>query len=227
MSLKHKTAQEIFDLLKQEDITSNYGSMYLDYLGIKVEINDKSPVGYIMQSWLGKWLESQGIDYNEPSNSQEFPDFFLDDNNKESLLEFKSFDYDANPNFDVANFEAYCRSLKTKAYRVDADYLIFGYTLEDSKLRIKHMWLKKIWEITCPMNDYPIRNQKKQGMIYNIRPAIWYSKGAKYKPFNSREKFINALNDTLLQYYKTSMQSAGWLDEVVQNYKHHTGKDLL
>lgn len=49
---------------------------------------------------------------------------------------------------DVANFEAYCRYLKTQAYRLDSDYLIFAYDLTNYEFKIKKLWLKKVWEIT-------------------------------------------------------------------------------
>ena len=85
----------------------------------------KSAIGDLFQKWFSKWLASKNIQYRTQPNTQEFPDFLLDkDSNTKGLLEIKTFDADRSANFDVANFEAYCPSLKNNAYRLDADYLI-------------------------------------------------------------------------------------------------------
>lgn len=188
-------------------------------MSITVDINDKSGIGYLFQEWFAKWMQDKGIYFRTPQNSQEFPDFFLSENSDtEKLLEIKVFDADAGPNFDVANFEAYCRSLKTKSYRIDADYIIFSYRLVGAKFQIVDFWIKKIWDITGPSGSYGVKTQVKQGMIYNIRPIIWFTLKGKFKAFGSKDKFLQALHNTLNIYQKTSPQSANWLKEVNKNY---------
>jgi len=117
-------------------------------------------------------------------------------------------------NFDIANFEAYCYSITTKAYRLDADYLVFAYTLIEGNFRIKDVWLKKIWEITGNSERYPVKCQTKKDVIYNIRPISWDSSRAKFKSFNSRLEFVKALHQTLMQYPKTQTLYKNWLDKV-------------
>ena len=187
----------------------------------------KSAIGDLFQEWLSKWLESKNIQYHTKLNTQEFPDFLLDKNsNTKGLLEIKTFDGDRSANFDVANFEAYCRSLKNNAYRLDADYLIFSYKLADFKFTIANIWLKKIWEITVPSEQYPVKCQVKQKTIYNIRPISWYSTRGEYKAFSTRKEFVTALYNTLIKYKKTQNDNQDWLKIVEQNYLDYTGERL-
>ncbi len=85
-------------------------------------------------------------------------------------MEVKSFDYDASPNFDIANFMTYRNSLLSHPYRLDSNYLIIGYSMKGFNIEIKDVWLKKVWEITGPMANYGLNLQVKYGEIVNIRP---------------------------------------------------------
>ena len=85
---------------------------------------------------------------------------------------------------------------------------------------------KKDWKITGNSKKYPVKCQVKKEVVYNIRPVFWYSSKAKFKPFNNRLRFIEALYQTLKQYSKTQMSSNDWLDTVCQNYLFHTGQRL-
>lgn len=218
---------KIYSLLIEQDVTKSTGNINFSFLDISVDIKEKSAIGDLFQEWFSEWLKTNNIEYRTSSNTQEFPDFLLDPvSNKKSLLEIKTFDFGRSANFDVANFEAYCRSLETKAYRLDADYLIFGYVLVNGKFKIENLWLKKIWEITGNSDKYPVKCQIKKDVIYNIRPITWYSKKARFKPFNSRLNFVEALYQTLIQYSKTQITSNNWLDTVKKNYLSHTGQRL-
>jgi type II restriction enzyme len=221
------TAKQMYEMLIDNQITESVGNIKFDFLNVSVSIQEKSAIGDLFQEWFARWLETNNIEYRTPNNTQEFPDFLLDStSNTQNLLEVKTFDYNRSANFDVANFEAYCRSIRTKAYRLDADYLIFAYLLENGQFKIKKLWRKKIWEITGNSEKYPIKCQIKQEAIYNIRPVSWYSSRAKFQPFNSRLEFVEALHQTLKQYSKTQMSSDDWLDAVSQNYLSYTGQRL-
>jgi type II restriction enzyme len=142
-------------------------------------------------------MKKENVEFEENTNSQTFPDFHLDtENKKKGLLEVKTFDWDRGPGFDLANFDSYCNSLLENAYRIDSDYLIFAYQMEGSQITIKNVWLKKIWELSCPSGTYPIKVQEKKQVIYNLRPATWYSERTTFKPFSSKEEFLSALNET-------------------------------
>jgi NgoBV restriction endonuclease len=220
-------ATNIYNLLIEEKITESLGKITFDFLNISINISEKSAIGDLFQEWFLQWLVKKNIYFRIQLNTQEFPDFLLNpQSNTEGLLEVKTFDITASANFDVANFESYCRSLKTQAYRLDADYLIFGYELINYRFKIKKVWLKKIWEITTSSRNYPIKSQIKQNVIYNIRPASWYSNQSTYKPFSNRKNFVNALYQTLLEYPKTRDLSKDWFNIVIDNYYQHT-KELL
>ena len=72
--------------------------------------------------------------------------------------------------------------------------------LNGSKLNIQNIWIKKIWEITCPSARYPLKTQVKKDVIYNIRPSNWHAKNPKFKSFTTKEEFINALFNTQQEY---------------------------
>jgi hypothetical protein len=217
------TAQEIFDLLKSENLQAQTGRIEVFFAGITLLVKDKSSVGNLLQEWFGLWLQSKNIFFRQKTNTQEFPDFLLDPaSNQESLLEIKVFDAGASPNFDIANFDAYTRSLRTHAYRLNADYLIFAYSLEDGVLKVTDFWLKKIWEISGTSSTRPIRVQEKQQKIVNLRPIKWFAKTKKATPpFRSKDTFLAALKDTLVQT-NSSAYAGQWFLEVNQNYEAHS-----
>lgn len=212
--MEQKTAKEIFTMLSNEDWEHISGKLLIEMMGISTVINDKSLIGYALQNWLGDYLKEHDIYFRPPENSQEFPDFYLSESNTENLLELKTFDADAGANFDIANFEAYCRCIETKQYRLNADYLIISYTLHDGVLKICNIWLKKIWEISCPSEAYPVKVQQKQGMIYNLRPASWDSSTTRYRVFSSKSEFVEALYKTRKAYHKTSDTADEWYRKV-------------
>jgi hypothetical protein len=129
--------------------------------------------------------------------------------------------------FDLANFESYCNSLLTNAYRLDSDYLIIGYTMDGSKITVKNIWLKKIWEISGGSSTYPIKVQEKKQVIYNLRPITWYSERNTFKAFENKEQFLKALNETRYQYTKTHHDNSHWLKKVLKNYKEYSGISLF
>jgi len=230
----HPIANQIYNLLIQDKITEQKGEITFDFLQMPIKINRKDGIGNLFEEWFSRWMKVKGIYFITRKNTQKFPDFLLDkDSEIKGLLEIKTFS--KNPAFDLGNFKAYCNSLTTEGYRLDADYLIFDYQLEKSKFQIKQIWLKKIWEVTGKSEDYPITHQKKGGkdqkpedkQIYTIRPSsksTWDSPKDQF--FQSRLDFVNALYNTLMQYYDTKNKSSDWLEKVKNNYLCHTGEEL-
>ena len=214
-------------LVNEYKIIGEKGKITFTLKDLTISIETKDIVGNLLQEWLKAWFVKEDIDFEENSNSQVFPDFYLDKNDKKlGLLEVKSFDWDRGPGFDLANFDSYCNSLLTSAYRLDSDYLIFAYQMNGDELSIKNVWLKKIWELACPSGTYPLKVQEKKSVIYNIRPSTWYSEKNKFKPFNSLEEFLAALNETRYQYPQTRHTNGHWLKNVLKNYEEHTGVKL-
>jgi hypothetical protein len=210
------TTEELHKKLIDSGIINTEGNIIFDYFNVKVEVHQKSAIGDLFQEWLGKWMMANQIYYRTNPNSQEFPDYYLHKtSNTEDLLEIKVFDADAGVAFDVANFDTYTRSLLTQPHKVNADYLIFSYTLRDGKFSIKQIWKKKIWEITGAMRGRPINLQVKQNVFVNIRPVKWYSDRAEFKPFNNRDAFLIALNEAIIMNPKeTGWDKHTWLDTV-------------
>jgi len=223
------TAQQLYDNLKDKaNIIGKSGKINFSLLGVAIHVKTRNVVGDILQSWLEEWFIKNSIDYEIKENSQDWPDFYLNPDNKNaSILEVKSFDRDRSPNFDIANFDAYINSLTTDAYRLDADYLIFGYKMDDNcNVIVTDLWLKKIWEICGPSQRYNIKTQVKKDIIYNIRPVTWYSEKAKYRAFKDKKKFLEAIEDTMKNYKVRKNQAKEWIGKVNENYIIHGGKSI-
>lgn len=219
------TGQELYSKLVDEyKIIGEQGVINFSLKNLTISIETKDTVGNLLQEWLKAWMANEKIEFEENKNSQTFPDFRLDTlDYKKGLLEVKTFDWDRGPGFDLANFDSYCNSLLENSFRIDSDYLIFAYQMEGSVITIKNVWIKKIWELACPSGTYPIKVQEKKSIIYNLRPATWYSDRNKFKPFTSKEAFLSALNETRYQYPQTRHTNGHWLKNVIKNYQEHTG----
>lgn len=226
MKKQFLTSTQIYTKFKSDINSIDIGKINFTMKNISIDLTIKDIIGNVLQAWFGEWLNKNNIYYATKKNTQEFPDFILNTNIKNSILEFKSFDSTKSPNFDVANFDSYCRSLLTNSFRLDADYLIVSYKLNGVNINIEEIWLKKVWQICTNSKKFPLRTQFKQGTIHNIRPATWYSKRSTFKPFNSKEDFVQAIYETLKVYKKPNTNADIWLEKVYKNYQEHTKKQL-
>lgn len=220
------TASILHNELLKLQLEKLRGEITFNLAGISVKIDTTDTVGITLQSWLKQYMIDSNIFFSEPLNTQEFPDFFLDDANaSEHMLEVKAFNYNATPAFDIANFESYCSSIKEKPYRLNADYLIFGYVMDQlGNITVKKVWLHKIWEIAGTSQRFPLKTQVKRDMIYNIRPNTDFKLGRK-GPFDSKEEFLYAIYQTLVTY-KGSSFADSWKNTLVINYKNYFGCNL-
>ena len=181
----------------------------------------------MLQDWLEAWATKNNTYLRANPSTQEFPDFFLSSSNEDNLLEIKSFDFKASPNFDIANFDTYTRSLLDNPKKVDADYLVFGYSLTNGVLKIEGIWLKKIWELSTKSDKWALKLQVKQDTIYNIRPVNFVSTRPNIaQPFNSRKDFLEAVQDVLNNYSKTATTHTNWLTDYKQKYQSLTGNTI-
>jgi type II restriction enzyme len=222
-------AQELFYKITEDyKLIGQTGQINFTLKDLTIRVETKDSVGNLLQEWLKAWMQHENIVFEENKNTQKFPDFFLNpDDRSKNLLEVKSFDFKRGPGFDLANFDSYCNSLLTKSYRLNSDYLIFAYEMTDGKIEIKNVWLKKIWELAASSSTYPIKVQEKKSIIYNLRPAVWYSTRSRFKPFTSLEMFLSALDETRYKYPQTRHNNAHWLSKVLKNYQEYTGIDLV
>lgn len=165
MKQKEISAIELYNLLLEDGIYKYKGNITFKLGKTSTVIRARDTIGNSLQEWLGQWLKDRDIFFFAPNNTQEFPDFFLSEiNENDSMLELKTFNSTATPAFDIANFDSYCESLRSKIYRIDADYLILAYDLNESSgiITIKNMWLKKVWQITRKFKKICIKYSSKK-----------------------------------------------------------------
>lgn len=189
-----------------------------------------SVVAALLKSWLEGWLKKRGIAYLVNSNTQMPPDFFLDPKDKtKNLLEVKAFNRKASPGFDIADFTMYSEEIIREPYMLDVDYLIFGYQMsEDGVVTVKDIWLKKVWEITRRMADWPLNLQIKKEVVQKIRPGIWYSKKPRdFRMFERLEDFLSAVEETVYQNEDTRKKGAQWKNRFLASYRKFYGKSLM
>jgi len=220
-------AQEFYNRLRQSGIINSTGNITFNLNGISIQIESKDSIGNMIQEWVQTWANNNNIFLEPNPNSQEFPDFYLSQSNVDNLLEIKSFDYTKNPNFDLANFDTYARALLQTPQKLDADYIIFGYSLIGNQLRINNIWIKKIWEITTSSANWSLRLQVKQDIIHNIRPASFNSNNARFLPFNNKILFLEAIQGVINQYNNLPHSNNTWFNEFSIKYQTATGNELI
>lgn len=225
------SAQEIYDRLLNVDHILELEGQIKFFLGdVNIIVRQKDVVGNIMQEWLQGWLDARGIEYAPSENTQMPPDFFLNPYDRtKGLLEVKAFNRNGSPGFDIADFRMYASEIQEKPYMLDVDYLIFGYDMsDDGVVTIKDVWLKKVWQITRRMENYPINLQVKEGVIHKIRPGVWYSERVTdYAIFDCLEDFISAIEETTFKEPKLrSSVASTWLAVFQRNYKAWYGEEL-
>jgi len=228
MSKKTKvSAKDIYEeLVSNFKIKDKIGSVQIKLGGITAKYSGRDAIGDLLQEWIGEWMKSKKYYFRTKANTQEFPDFLLDETDDKGFLEIKTFNADASPAFDIANFDSYCTSLLTIPERIEAEYLILSYKMINSELRINDIWLKKVWEISSPSGPNPVKLQTKRGQIYNLRPCTWYSSKLKYKPFTNKNDFLKALANTQANYQQCTPYREDWLNKVKKKYQENTGTKL-
>lgn len=226
------TAQQVYDKLINEDRITELEGQIRFYLGdVNIIVKQRDVVGNIMQEWLQGWLDTNEIEYAPSENTQMPPDFFLNpDDRTRNLLEVKAFNRNGTPGFDIADFRMYQSEIIEKPYMLDVEYLIFGYDMsDDGVVTIKDVWLKKVWEITRRMEEWPINLQIKEGHVHKIRPGVWYNEDPAridYSIFNSLEDFISAMEQTVYQNDETRRDAPTWLIRFKRNYQERYGVTL-
>lgn len=222
------TAQEVYDkLINDDEILKQTGQIRFFLGNVDIIVKQRDVVGNIIQEWLQGWLDKNGIEYALNDNTQMPPDFFLDPGNEtDGLLEVKAFNRNASPGFDIADFRMYEEEIQKKPYMLHVDYLIFGYDMsDDGVVTIKDLWLKKVWEITRAMNDWPINLQIKKNVVQKIRPGVWYTDKGR-SMFHSMEDFISAIDQTVWQNPATRKDSGVWMQRFLKYYEDFYGKKL-
>lgn len=212
--------EQITQLLREQNVCSQTGEITFHFMGQNIPVVTKDVIGGVLQDWFGNWLKENHISWdNTGVHSQSWPDFILENGEH---LEFKVFDADASPNFDLANFDAYTRSLLTHSERLDTNHLIFAYQIMGNKVKIVDFWVKKIWEMAGPSDTNILNLQVKQNVPVNIRPKNFRS--SKVPVFTTRRDFVLALNLALQRFYPN--RHPNWFNDVCLDYQNKTGQLL-
>jgi NgoBV restriction endonuclease len=212
--------QELYQRLIETKLVGAKGYTTFKLNGKETIINDSSVVGNLIQEWLKTFMDQEGITYRTNPNTQEPPDFFMDKtSNITNLLEVKCFK--KSPNFDVANVSSYVRGLLLNPHRLNSDYLIIQYKQNPKDIEILNLWLKKVWEITGPSDRYPLKLQVKKGVIYNIRPNVWYSNRTTYKPYNNYHELLDSLQKIINTTPQLHDLTKNWSKLVTEGFENH------
>ena len=228
--MKKMTAKNVYDaLIKQDKILELSGQIQFTLGKVDIVVRQKDVVGNIMQEWVEEWLKRHEVAYATNPNSQMPPDFFLDPNDKtHNLLEIKAFNGEATPGFDIADFTMYSEEIIREPYMLDVDYLIFAYKMsDDGVVTIKNVWIKKVWEITRRMANWPLCLQVKKDVVHKIRPGVWYAQSPReFKMFTCLEHYISAIEETVYQNEDTRKKGSQWKNRFLESYKKFYGRTL-
>lgn len=221
------TAEEIYHKLKSDfKFIGADGYIRFNLRDYDIVVEQNNVVGNILEEWLAKWLDSQGIE-NIHNQRQASPDFWLDkEKSNEGWLEVKSFI--GSPNFDIGAFRSYINEIIDHPWKLHAKYLLIKYNMEENGglVIIEDFWLKNVWEIACTSSAWPLKVQCKRGVINNIRPATWYSERSDFRPFDCLEDFLAALEQTIYKYHDTNNLADHWSERLCDSYFKYYGKRL-
>lgn len=218
-------AQELYSKLMDDfGFKDSTGQITFTLNDIAIVVNQNNVVGNILEEWLDRWMEETGIPHIH-NEGQSSPDFWLNpDNLTEDWLEVKSFT--GSPNFDIAAYNSFINLILQKPYKLQSSYLLIKYKNEGGKVMIEDCWLKKIWEISSPSEKWPVKVQDKKGIIFNIRPAVWYSDKTDYPTFECLDDFLGALEETIFSYPDTHAKAVSWKKDMIKSYEDYYGVTL-
>ena len=204
---------EMYNKLKEEVVNSKgYSIFTLNNISVKMKSRDS--IGNLLQDWLEKWFDENSIKYKTLPNSQEFPDYILYFEDETPIyLEVKSWNFNASPAFDLANFEAYIDMIEETPQKLLAKYLVFTYSIStDGEICIENVFLKNIWELTGPSKKRPLTVQVKRDVIYNIRPKNFTNK--ELDLFETPQEFLSAVKEQMNSYNKEKKDMDNWITHI-------------
>ena len=227
---KIATAREVYELLVNKYKIKSLNGIIKFHMGnVSIAVKRRDVIGGILQEWLEKWLTLSCVDFLPNPQIQMPPDIFL---NRRDLttgwLEVKAFNYNDSPRFSIAEFRTFANELIERPYHLEADYLIFGYVMneETGRVKIQDIWLKKIWEITKAMSTWPLTVQFKNQVLHELRPCKWFSERQNGRVFDCVEDFLSAFEETVYQNPDTRFLSSQWKNNFRRAYKKHYGSDI-
>lgn len=227
-------AEKLFNKLQMDGLVGATGKINASFVlttnavNIKKQIIRPSSVGQIIEEWLSAYMDENNI-YYRAQRSQESPDYFLDKkSNKKDLLEVKV--YGKSAAFDLGSVRGVCNTLPDEAYKLDMDYLIIHYAMNDitGDIVIKDIWLKKIWQVAGKELRAPHRlsRQVKNNQVTTIRPIGMKKPNSKVQ-FSDMEEYLHALYIEYADIEKTKKKQEKWLNKIVENYNKFKKTEIL
>lgn len=210
------SVQAILNKLNAANIKRKPGKIVCTIASFSFVVNRKDGIGGTLEEWFGNWLLSQGFNWTQP-NTQDWPDLILANGDH---LEVKSFNHNASPAFDIANLKAYTKSLLISPERLDDDYIIFSYVLNQGALHIEDYWIKNIWEL-CGVSATNYINIG--GNAINIRPIDWRSRNC--VTFKTRRDYVKAIS-LAGQLKLQNFNATNWFNQVANLYHQKTKANL-
>lgn len=210
------SVQNILSTLNSAGIRGKPGNIVCTIAGFSFTVKENDVVGKILEEWFGCWMTANSISYTKPG-TQKWPDYILSNGDH---LEVKSFNHNARPAFDIANLKAYTTSLLTHPERLDDDYLIFSYVMNNGVLHIQDYWVKNVWEV-CGISQ--TNHIHIGGSAINIRPIDWRSSTT--LTFKSRKDYVTAISKAGQQELQ-NFNGSQWISNVSNLYQIKTNQSL-
>lgn len=229
-------AEKLLKQLRTDGIIGAVGKINANFeltgktrkLNIKKQIMRPGSVGQIIEEWLSAYMDDKKI-YYRAQKSQESPDYFLNKStNKRDLLEVKV--YGKSAAFDLGTVRGVCNTLPEEVYKLDMDYLIIHYSMDDAigDIVIKDVWLRKIWQVAGKETTSPYRlsRQVKNNQVTTIRPVGIKRPNPKAQ-FLSLEEYLYALYIEYTEIEKTKKKQEEWLEKIVIGYNKFKNEKTL
>lgn len=220
------TITDVFNTLKAELEANNKGCITFSLAEVDIIVKQNNVVGNIIEEWLDSWFTKHNFDHRY-NHGQCSPDFWFNlEDEKQDWLEIKSFTGGAN--FDISNFMSFIQEIVDKPWKLDSKYLCIKYTMDTTTgiVTIDNVWLKSVWEISSPSSKWSVKVQDKKSVIYNLRPASWYSTSTSFKTFDCMEDFLSALDYVIKTYPQTSSIGLNWRSKVEKAYSDYKGQKI-
>lgn len=205
----HPFSLELLRVLQQlQSANKLYGNIAVDIASHSVAINGKDGMGSLIEEWFCSWATKQLSAQRVPSNTQKFPDFtgLIPPTRASYQFEVKAFHDTADPAFDVFEPSSYIDALKESPALLNVDFFVFSYLLQDSRITLKRVWLRKVWEICMLAGDRQslpgLKAQVKDSgrKLEKIRPGNFHKEESRC--FLRPEEFIEGLATIWSAYCK-------------------------